>query len=118
MTEHYRRKHRTKQSVPNRTEGLPPLAMVAVGEEVVGFLRRLVVAVEKGVMVLEATEERYQMMEELGGELKEDIEEDTEEEVEEVKGAETETKMAMEVMEEGAEKKTETEEIIEEMQEK
>ena len=41
------------------SEGPPPSAMVAVNEEMVGFLRRLVEALERGVDVLEAMEDHY-----------------------------------------------------------
>ena len=101
-------------------EGLPPLMMMTVDEEVMGLLRRLVGALERGAEALEAMESRYQKMDEWEREYKrmdkqgwvekvdeseedeEEDEEDEEEKAEGVTGAETE--MGMEIVEKGTEK--------------
>ena len=45
-------------------EGPPPPMMITVNEEVMGLLRRLVGALERGAEALEVTESRYQKMDE------------------------------------------------------
>jgi len=99
------------------SEGPPPPTMMTVDEEVMGLLRRLAGALERGVEVLEAMEGRYQRMDkwerdyqkmdkqewdEKAEESEEDEEEDKEGKVEEVTRAETE--MGMEIAEKGTEK--------------
>ena len=101
-------------------EGLTPLMMMTVDEEVMGLLRRLVGALERGVEALEAMESRYQKMDEQEREYKrmdkqgwvekadkseeneEEDEEDEEEKAEGVNGVEME--MGMEIVEKGMEK--------------
>jgi len=77
-------------------EGLSPPAMVTIDEEVMGLLRQLVGALERGVEVLEAMEDHYRRMgewvwddkvEESEEDKEEDEEENTEGGVEEVTGA-------------------------------
>jgi len=117
------------------SEGPPPLTMLTIDEEVMGLLKRLVGALEKGAEALAATESCYQKMDKQEREYKrmdeqgwvekahkeeedeeEDEEEEEEEKVEETNGAETE--MGMEIAEKGMEKGTDEEmgEAVEGMQ--
>ena len=77
--------------------GPPPLTTLAVDEEVMGLLRRLVGALEKGVEALAAMESRSQKMDEREREYKrmdkqgwvekaDELEEDEEEEEEKMEG--------------------------------
>jgi len=85
------------------SEGLPPPTMLTVDEEVMGLLRRLVGALEKGAEALAATESHYQKMDKWEREYKrmdkqgwvekadkEEEDEEEEEKAEETNGAETE----------------------------
>jgi len=102
------------------SEGPPPLTTITVDEEVMGLLRRLVGALERGAEALEATESRYQKMDkrereykrmdeqgwvEKADESEEDKEEDKEDEEEKAEGVtRAETEMGMEIVEKGMEK--------------
>ena len=79
------------------SEGLPPPTTLTIDEEVMGLLRRLVGALEKGVEALAAMESRSQKMDEREREYKrmdkqgwvekaDELEEDEEEEEEKMEG--------------------------------
>ena len=107
-----------------RSEGPPPPTIITVDEEVMGLLRRLVGVLKRGVEVLEATEGRYQKMDEWEKEYKrmdekgwnekadeseEDDEEDKDKE-EKVEGVtRVEMEMGIEIVEKGMEKGTDEE---------
>jgi len=115
-------------------EGSGGPTTLAVDEEVMGLLRRLVGALEKGAEALAATERRYQEMDqrereykrmdeqgwvEKADESEEDESEDEEEEEEKAEGADgAGTEMGVEIAEKGTEKGTdeEMEEAVEGMQ--